>query len=113
MGGQQILRCSAAAGTDVENHAQLRRQDDDESPMRAFRYAWLIASRHDGRTRTMPNEGTLYRKINQDAADALTNPADACKNSVVRQHPREENRHLHLPVPLSPVLLLMQIPQKG
>jgi hypothetical protein len=95
------------------NHAQLRRQEIAESALPAFRCAWLIASRHDGRTRTMPNEGTCDRKINQGAVDPLINLADACKSRDARQHPREETRHHHPLLSLSPVLLLMQVPQKG
>jgi hypothetical protein len=95
------------------NHAQLRRDEIDESPVRAFRCEWLIASRHDGRMRTIPIKGTRHRKINQGAADPLINLADPCKSRAVQQRQREENRRFHPLVSLSPVLLLMKIPQKG
>jgi hypothetical protein len=99
--GEQILGGSAAAGANVENQLRFRRQQFDESPVRAFRCEWLIASRHDGRMRASQLKGTRHRKINQDAVDPLTNLADACKNSVAQQRPREETRHFHPLVSIS------------
>jgi hypothetical protein len=52
VGGQQIFW--SLAGTDVENHAQLRRQQIDESPVPAFRCEWLITIRHGGGMRIIP-----------------------------------------------------------
>ena len=69
--------------------------------MPAFRYDWLIASRYDGRMRIIPAEGIVHRKINQDTVDPLINLAGACKNSVTRQRPREENQHFHPLVSIS------------
>jgi hypothetical protein len=99
VGGQQILRSTAA--TDVENHPRVRRQEIDESAVPAFRCDWLITIRHGGGIRIIPTKGTVHRKINQDAVDPLTSLACACKNSVARQRPREENRHFHPLVSIS------------